>query len=129
VPRKKKPVRVTSGLRRMQSQARTLLAKLREEIRDKEAQLKRLKEHQSGLGRLAGGGRAPAPAARRGGGGGGRVNWRSVLEQLPKQFSAADVRAVRGLNNKRPSEIFAAITRWIEAGLAKRKSRGAYEKS
>jgi len=119
VPRKKNPVRLTSGLRRMQSQARTLLASLREEIRDKEAHLKRLKEHQSGLGRLAGGGEKS----------GGRVNWRSVLEQLPKQFSAADVRAVRGLKSKRPAEIFAAITRWIEAGLAQRKSRGAYEKS
>jgi hypothetical protein len=36
---------------------------------------------------------------------------------------------VRGLKSKRPSEIFAAITRWIDAGLAKRKKRGIYERS
>jgi len=51
-----------------------------------------------------------------------------VLNQLPKQFQASHIRAVRGLKNKRPSEIFAAITRWIEAGTVKRKARGAYER-
>jgi len=40
------------------------------------------------------------------------------LEQLPKQFKAAEVREIRGLKGKRPSEIFAAITRWIEGGIA-----------
>jgi hypothetical protein len=34
-----------------------------------------------------------------------------VLEQLPKQFKASHIRTVRGLKNKRPSEIFAGITR------------------
>jgi hypothetical protein len=52
-----------------------------------------------------------------------------VLAQLPKQFKASNVRQIRGLKDKRPSEIFAAITRWIEAGLAKRRTRGLYEKS
>ena len=59
---------------------------------------------------------------------GGRVNWRTVLEQLPKQFKAADVHLVRGLKGKRPSEVFAAITRWIQTGSARRKARGVYEK-
>jgi hypothetical protein len=52
-----------------------------------------------------------------------------VLDQLPKQFGAAEIRSVRGLKGKRPSEIFAAITRWIEAGSVKRKSRGVYERA
>ncbi|MGC1342763.1 MAG: hypothetical protein WA854_10570 [Candidatus Binataceae bacterium] len=47
---------------------------------------------------------------------------------MPKQFKASDVRGVRGLKGKRPSEIFAAITRWIDGGMAKRKSRGLYER-
>lgn len=131
MPRKKNPPSLTSGFRRVQRQARTLLAKLRREIRDKEAQLKRLKGQHTALGKLAGGAGAPRRqvARRRGGRSGGRVNWRTVLTRLPKQFSASDVRAVRGLKNKRPSEIFAAITRWIEGGTVKRKSRGAYEKA
>jgi hypothetical protein len=59
----------------------------------------------------------------------GRINWRTVLGQLPKQFKASDIRKLRGLKDKRPSEIFAAITRWIEASLVKRKARGQYERS
>jgi hypothetical protein len=42
---------------------------------------------------------------------------------MPKQFKAGDVRKVRGLKDKRASEIFAAITRWIEARSVKRKER------
>jgi hypothetical protein len=53
----------------------------------------------------------------------------NALAQLPKQFKASNVRQVRELKDKRPSEIFAAITRWIEAGLAKRKARGLYKKT
>jgi len=110
-----------------------VLAKLRKDIRAKEIELAQLKRDEESLGRLAGrgsagGGGARAPRAA-GGGGGGRINWRNVLGQLPKQFKAANVRQVRGLKDKRPSEIFAAITRWIEAGLAKRKTRGLYEKA
>ena len=59
---------------------------------------------------------------------GGRIDWRIVLDQLPKQFKAADIHLVRGLKSKRPSEVFAAITRWIQTGLARRKARGLYEK-
>jgi hypothetical protein len=113
-----------------------VLAKLRKDIRTKEIELARLKRDEESLGRLAGrgsvsggGARGPrAAASASGGGGGGRINWRSVLAQLPKQFKASNVRQVRGLKDKRPSEIFAAITRWIDAGLAKRKTRGLYEK-
>jgi hypothetical protein len=121
---------ITAALRQVQQQARELLGDLHKQIRDHEAQLKRLKEEELNLSRLIGGtpvAHVPAKAAPRGGGG-GRINWREILQQLPKQFKAADVRGVRGLKGKRPSEIFAAITRWIDGGMAKRKARGLYER-
>jgi len=124
---------VTSAFERIQRQARTVLGGLRGQIRAKENELLRLKQEEARLSHLLGaGGRAgqTARAASAGGGGGrGRINWREVLKQMPKQFKASDVRRVRGLKSKRPSEIFAAITRWIDAGLAKRKKRGIYERS
>jgi hypothetical protein len=127
---------VTSAFERVQRQARNLLNELRSQIQTKENELKRLREEEARLTNLLGGSSvapAPSPAARSastgGGGGGGRVDWRAVLKQVPRQFKASDVRKVRGLKDKRPSEIFAAITRWIDAGLAKRKTRGLYERS
>jgi hypothetical protein len=135
MPRRKGSASTASVIRQFRRQAGTVLAKLRKDIRTKEIELARLKRDEESLGRLAGrggaggGGGARAPRAAGGGGGGGRINWRSVLAQLPKQFKASNVRQVRGLKDKRPSEIFAAITRWIEAGLAKRKTRGLYEKA
>jgi hypothetical protein len=126
---------VTSAFERIQRQARTVLGGLRGQIRAKENELLRLKQEEARLSHLLGGGgkagqTARAAAAAPGGGGGrGRINWREVLKQMPKQFKASDVRRVRGLKSKRPSEIFAAITRWIDADLAKRKKRGIYERS
>jgi len=126
---------VTSAFERIQRQARTVLGGLRGQIRAKENELLRLKQEEARLSHLlGGGGRAgqtprAAAAAVGAGGGRGRINWREVLKQMPKQFKASDVRRVRGLKSKRPSEIFAAITRWIDAGLAKRKKRGIYERS
>jgi hypothetical protein len=125
----------TSGLgsafRQFQNQASALLVTLRKEIRVKEAELERLKSDESRLGMVTGRASAPGRAARssRGRRAGGRINWHAVLEQLPKQFKASDVRGVRGLKDKRPSEIFAAVTRWIDSGLVKRKSRGLYERA
>lgn len=127
MPRRSNPEGSTSAFRRVQQQARSLLVNLRKEIRAKEAELKRLKLEESSLDRLTG--RAAGAAAPRGGrAGGGRIDWSAVLNQLPKQFKASHIRAIRGLQQKRPSEIFAAITRWIEAGTVKRKARGAYER-
>jgi hypothetical protein len=119
---------VASAIDRMHREARSLLGSLRDQIRAREAEIKALRDKEAGLARLVGG--APAAAATRAGGGGqrGRINWRVVLKQMPKQFKASDVRKVRGLKSKRPSEIFAAITRWIEGGMAKRKARGLYER-
>jgi hypothetical protein len=136
MPRRKGPASTASAIRQVRRQAGAVLAKLRKDIRALETELSRLKHDEDLWGRLAGRGsagggvaRAPRAASGGGGGGGGRINWRNVLAQLPKQFKASNVRQVRGLKDKRPSEIFAAITRWIEAGLAKRKNRGLYEKA
>jgi len=135
---RKKSIDANSGFRQVQDHARTLLQNVRKDIRAKEAELKRLRDEEASLGQLVGGGAAPKAASNgtpmRGrpagsGGGGGRINWRDILEQLPKQFGAADIRSIRGLKGKRPSEIFAAITRWIEAGSVKRKARGVYERA
>ncbi|MGH7814986.1 MAG: hypothetical protein ACREQI_13420 [Candidatus Binataceae bacterium] len=132
MPRRKAIGSAGSAFMQVQRQARALLGSLQQEIRSKELELNQLKEEESRLGALVG--RVGGPSVRRGAGGGGRIgsgriNWRDILSQVPRQFKAADVRSIRGLRQKRPSEIFAAITRWIDSGLAKRKSRGMYEKS
>jgi len=134
MPRKKNADGVTSALRQVQKQAQAILVSLRKEIHAKEQELLRLKNEEANLGRLTGSGVTRVAAisktatASPGGPRGGRVNWRSVLDQLPKQFKAAHIRDIRGLKGKRPSEIFAAITRWIEGGSVRRKARGLYER-
>jgi hypothetical protein len=117
-----------SALGQLQKQARALLVGLRNEIRATESELGRLRKEESKLSSLAGQVHDGAAAAPGGSRKGGRINWTDVLQHMPKQFKAADVRAVRGLKGKRSSEIFAAITRWIEAGTVKRRDRGVYER-
>jgi len=122
----------SSAFTQVQAQARELLAKLRSEIRTKDAELRRLRQEESKLAASTG---QPGMAATNGGMGAGRrgarsrINWGDVLSKLPKQFKASDIRTVRGLRDKRSSEIFAAITRWIEAGAVKRRDRGMYERT
>src|ERR1700687_6037839 len=134
MPSRKNSGGVTSALRQVQKQAQAILISLRKEIRAKEQELLHLRNQEANLGRLTGPGATratatvKAPAAASSGTRGGRVSWRTVLEQLPKQFKAAHIRDIRGIKGKRPSEIFAAITRWIEAGAVKRKARGLYER-
>jgi len=128
MPRRSNSEGSTSAFRRVQQQARSLLLNLRKEIRAKEVELKRLKDEESSLGRLTGN-MMNGTSASRAGSGSGRIDWSTVLQELPKQFNASHIRSVRGLKNKRSSEIFAAITRWIDAGTVKRKSRGIYERS
>ncbi len=133
MPRQK--LRGVTSFARVQEQARALYASLQSEIRSKETELRQLKEeaaaiHRLGLGSAAvGGTRGRARAARAAAAPSGRVDWRAMLDQLPKQFKAADVRGIGAAKSKRPSEIFAAITRWIDAGLVKRKARGVYERA
>jgi hypothetical protein len=121
----------TSAFTQVQAQARELLAKLRTDIRTKDAELRRLRQEESKLAALTG---QPGMTSTNGGmgavrrGARARINWSDVLNKLPKQFKASDIRAVRGLRDKRSSEIFAAITRWIDGGAVKRRDRGMYER-
>src|SRR5262249_30312915 len=88
-------------------------------------ELVRLRNEESQLASVAGGGITRADGLvrtqRRSAKTGGRIDWRAALERLPKEFKARDVRKLPGLVGKRPSEIFAGITRWIDAKLVKRK--------
>lgn len=126
MPRKKASRGGASAFLQVQRQARALLINLRKDIRSQEAILNKLKHEEARLGSLIGRGGGAAKAISSGPR--GRVNWRAVLAALPRKFKASDVRNVRGLKGKRPSEIFAAITRWIDAGLARRRARGVYER-
>jgi hypothetical protein len=118
-----------SALVQLEKEARGLLIGLRGQIRTKEAELARLRKEEWKLLSLPGHARNGAPAAARGRTRKGRrIDWSGVLQQMPKQFKASNVRGVRGLKDKRSSEIFAAIARWIEAGAVKRRERGVYER-
>ena len=121
---------VSSALRQVQGKARQVLKSLAQEIRAKESELRRLRDDEVKLAAFAGQQSAPASRSERGasGKGAGRINWQAVLEKLPKQFKASHIRAVPMTKDKRPSEVFAAITRWIDAKMVKRKSRGVYER-
>jgi hypothetical protein len=113
------------SIRQIQQRARDAVQALLREIGAKEAELQRLRDEEPELTRLAGVGlrvRAVAPSRT------GRRNWRTVLERLPNEFKASQVRTVQGLENRQSSEIFAGITRWIDAGLVKRKERGVYQR-
>ncbi len=123
MPRPKRS-EITRALRQVQKQARTLLIGLRKEIRGREAELLRLKSEESRLSPLVSVGHRPGAGRISG----GRTDWRVVLTQVPKQFKASHVRAVRGLKGKPASDIFGAITRWVDAGAVKRKARGLYER-
>jgi hypothetical protein len=131
---RRKTVQAGTAFQQVQQQARALLLGLRAEIRGKQAELERLKEEETALDRLSGsfgsGATSTAAATTSPGRGrrAGRVDWSGILQQLPKQFKAADVRGIRSVTGKRSSEIFAAITRWIEGGSVKRKARGLYER-
>jgi hypothetical protein len=119
---------IGSSIRELQQRARDVVRTLQREIRATAAELRRLRDEQSELARVAGdGGRArvrgatPGRAVR-------RINWRTVLARLPDEFKASQVRSVPELADKHSSEIFAGITRWMEAGLVKRKERGPYRR-
>jgi hypothetical protein len=115
--------RTTSALAEVQKHARRLLSNVRNAIRSKEADLRRLKEAESTLSGFGGLGTTSwnGGGAARAVGGKTRIDWGTVLEQMPQQFKAGDIRKVRGLTEKRASEIFAAITRWIDGGSKKRE--------
>jgi hypothetical protein len=128
-----------SAYQQVQHQAQVVLPQIQKDIRDLEADLASLRDQEQKLESLLGGQSAGAVSTRpiaRGkpsqgrtsAASGRRTDWNAALAKLPKQFKAADVRKVPGMANKRPSEIFAGIGRWINAKLVKRKGRGMYER-
>ena len=128
------PRKTASVFSQLQQQARKLLAGLAAEIQSRKSELARLEqefEQVTGIAGLRGIARAPRhgqakPAATPRAGGRKRINWSEVLAKLPQEFKASDIRKVRGLKDKRASELFAAITRWIDSGAVKKKARGVY---
>lgn len=120
-----------SAYERLRQQAVGALNQIRKGIHAAELELVTLRKQEQHLGQIIG--EKPAARASVSDGSGaaepqGRTDWRAVLEKLPKRFKASDVRKVRGLANKRSGEIFAAVTRWIDGGMVKRKERGVYER-
>ncbi len=107
-----------------------LMVSLGNEVRARETDLRQLREAASAVARLAGlpvngnNGRRPSRPSKKK----SRINWGEVLAQLPKEFRVSDARKVRRVSQKPSSEIFSAITRWIEAGQVKRKDRGLYQR-
>src|SRR5215469_7300899 len=93
---------VTSAFERIQRQAQSLLSGLQTQIRNKENELRRLLEQEGHLSGLLGGskGKTRKPRTARRPTGRSRINWREVLNQMPKQFKASDIRKVRGLKDK-----------------------------
>jgi len=104
------------------------MARLHNNIRKIESELSILRKQEEQVAMLTGTASPRAAAPDGVSGSHGRVNWRAVLAKVPKRFKASDVRGVRGLANKPTGEIFAAVGRWIDGGLVKRKERGVYER-
>ena len=123
-------IQVRSVLRQVQGKARRVLKSLAQDIRAKESDLRRLRDDEAKLAALARQLSASVSQSERSasGKGGGRINWRAVLEKLPNEFKASHIRAMPRMKDKRSSEVFAAIARWMDAKMVKRKERGLYER-
>jgi hypothetical protein len=121
------PQAYPSALRQFQRRALAVLTDLRREISSRETELRRLRDEEMQLAKMAGRVASSTPSARLSAGS-SRVNWRQVLATLPKEFRTSDLRKVGALKNKRSSEIYNGISRWTDAGLVKRKERGVYQR-
>ncbi len=119
---------VASAYEHVRQQAISALNRLRKDIHTVQSDLDALRKQEQLLLAITGNGRTATATSDSASAPSGRMNWRVVLDKMPKRFKASDVRSVRGLANKRSGEIFAAITRWIDTGLVKRKERGVYER-
>jgi hypothetical protein len=100
---------ITSAFSRVQKHVHELLVGMRRKIRSKEADLRRLKKEESRLSAITGQWGTEKAKSASGGSAGAtaRINWSTVLEQLPKQFKASQIRTLRGLKNKRGNAHFA----------------------
>ncbi len=118
-----------TGFNQLQKQVRQILTTIKQAIRSKEVEIKRLKLEESQLTDLLGHQPSSGGAISNGEGKARiRTDWTAILEQLPKQFRASDLRKIPELKVRRSSEIYAGITRWMQAGSVKKKDRGLYER-
>lgn len=118
-----------TGFNQLQKQVRQILTTLKQAIRSKEVEIKRLKQEESQLTDLLGHQPRSGGAISNGEGKARiRTDWTAILGQLPKQFQASDLRKIPELKVRRWSEIYAGITRWMQAGSVKKKDRGLYER-
>ena len=115
---------INSAYLKIRDEAVRALRQTRAEIRARESELDQLRKQELQMSSLLG----PVRGAERQAASGRRTDWRVVLEQLPTEFKASDVRKVRGMGEKVSSEIFGAITRWINTKAVKRKDRGIYQR-
>jgi hypothetical protein len=117
-----------TGFSQVQKQARQILMTIKQEIRSKEDELKRLRQEEAQLAGLVGHQTSNGAISNGKGKHSARTDWTAILRQLPRQFKASDLRKVRELKDRRSSEIYNGITRWIQAGSVKKKDRGLYER-
>jgi hypothetical protein len=109
---------------RIRAEHANVIKALKDAIRKKETELAELRTELAIAEGHAGRAVPPMRNQRTG----GRRDWHAVLDQLPVEFAAPDISAVPGMGKVEQKEIFAAITRWIKAGRARRLSRGVYRK-
>jgi predicted metal-dependent peptidase len=103
-----------------------LLAKVRNQVKEISQELQQLRSQEEQLSSMLGVIATPVPTKVPTRGARGRIDWKALLKKLPSEFRASDVRDHVG--DKRASEIFAAVTRWQQAKLVKRKERGLYQR-
>jgi hypothetical protein len=115
---------LVNAANRIRAEHANVIKALKEAIRKKETELAELRTELA----IAEGHTGRAVPPMRNQRTGGRRDWHAVLDQLPGEFGAPDISAVAGMGNVAHKEIFAAITRWIKAGRARRLSPGVYRK-
>ena len=112
-----------TGFNQLQKQVRKILTTIKQEIRSKEVEIKCLKLEESQLtGLLSHQPRGGGATSNGKGTARTRTDWTAILGQLPKRFRAADVHKIHYLKDRRSSEIYAGITRWMQGGRSKRKT-------
>src|SRR5260370_35596152 len=106
-----------TGFNQHQKQVRQILTTIKQAIRSKEVEIKRLKLEESQLTDLLGHQPSSGGAISNGEGKARiRTDWTAILEQLPKQFRASALRKIPALKGSRSSAIYSGITHWLEAG-------------
>lgn len=58
----------------------------------------------------------------------GRTNWNELLENLPRSFTAAQVKEAAGQASNQ-ADVHQALLRWRKAGRVTTKQRGKYRKT